>query len=438
MSEIKVDFLLKDELTYELWCRGVTIPENETVDRLRKLLRHSIKNNLDYSHKNLRDKITLVNEIELIKKKVSEIQTNYDDLNSESRIQDIVRAENKIYHSMSRIENLSKFQISEENNNELKSQSEILTKYVNKLKSLSLKDNVKELFIRKISDSHIEEEQFIDMTDQFVLNNGEQSDNVFLNNNEIVKVESENLLSQSNPKQISSVSPAFDSNLYNKLPNPIEKYLSALKFTDGLNVGDLLLFISVMLKLKRETQLSVEQICDLLIGNCHGPLLNKMLSFKQMGLNIFQINECIINSFIPRNMLDNLRMQHVNRPQKSNEPISIYIDYVKQHSDILMCKLTELEVVNIIKMGLNPETRSKLTFTSDPKTFADLDSMCIHYNNVNYLDYTRYNQVEPTVARMQAPRHGRDAVQCHNCGRRGHISRNCFGVRQSSSFPKNL
>lgn len=43
MSEIKVDFLLKDELTYELWCRGVSIPESETVDRLRKILRSSVK-----------------------------------------------------------------------------------------------------------------------------------------------------------------------------------------------------------------------------------------------------------------------------------------------------------------------------------------------------------------------------------------------------------
>lgn len=190
-----------------------------------------------------------------------------------------------------------------------------------------------------------------------------------------------------------------------------------------------------MLKMKSEPQLSVEQICDLLIGNCHGPLLIKILSFKQMGLIIFQINECIKHSFIPRNMLDNVRMQHVNRPQKSNEPISIHKNFVKEHSDILMCKLTELEVLNIIKMGLNQETRSKLKFTSDPKTFADLDSMCIHYNNVYYLDYTRLNPVVPTVSRMQAPRQKSNAVQCQNCGRRGHISRHCFEVGQSSSFP---
>lgn len=36
MSEINVDFLLKDELTYELSCRSVGIPENETVWGVQK------------------------------------------------------------------------------------------------------------------------------------------------------------------------------------------------------------------------------------------------------------------------------------------------------------------------------------------------------------------------------------------------------------------
>lgn len=47
---------------------------------------------------------------------------------------------------------------------------------------------LKNSLLEKNSDSHIEEEQFIGMTDQIVLNNGDQSGIVFLNNNEIVKV----------------------------------------------------------------------------------------------------------------------------------------------------------------------------------------------------------------------------------------------------------
>lgn len=52
-------------------------------------------------------------------------------------------------------------------------------------------------------------------------------------------------------------------------------------------------------------------------------------------------------------------MKHVNRPQKSNKPIiSIYLDYVKQHSDIKcvnllkqweMTKINDGQGRNIIK-----------------------------------------------------------------------------------------
>lgn len=436
MSGIKVDFLLKDEISYELWCRGVSFPENETVERLRKILRSSLKNNLEVSYKNLQSKITLVSEVELIKKKVFEIQSNYVELNSDSRIQDIVRAENKIAHCKFRIENLLKFQLTEEQTTILKEQLGVVTEFLNKVKSLSLKENVKESFIRKMSDSNEEEERFIDIVDHVVQNSSNEQNDVFLEKSDIHKVNSVHSLPENISKPPNVASLVFDSNLYNKLPNPIEKYLSNLKISDGLDINELLVFIKTMLKMKRETKLTDKHISDLLLNHCSGPLLNKLLSCNEQGLTVSQTNACILNTFIPYNMLDNLRRQFVNRPQKINEPISLYIAEIRDHAEIFMCNLVESDIVNIVKNGLNPETRSKLVFCGDPKTFNDLDELCIKFNNVNYSDFSRINQA-PSFSSAVTPRQQRVGLSCYICGRSNHIAKNCYR-NQSGNFQKNV
>lgn len=47
LCDIKVGFLQRDELTYELLCRAVTFKHNATEDRMRKLLKNAIKTNLN-------------------------------------------------------------------------------------------------------------------------------------------------------------------------------------------------------------------------------------------------------------------------------------------------------------------------------------------------------------------------------------------------------
>lgn len=106
-------------------------------------------------------------------------------------------------------------------------------------------------------------------------NNGE----VFLENNEVnAKPGSQNLTTVkyqiTNPPKNS----VFDASIFNKLPNPTERYLSSTKITNGLNIGELLLFIIVILKMKRETQITDDQICELLIRYCLSPLLEKVLT----------------------------------------------------------------------------------------------------------------------------------------------------------------
>lgn len=445
MSDLKVDFLVRDELQYELKCRDVTFQEKETVDVLRKLLRKAIKDNVTYSVNNLKTKLKLESELDLIKSKCEAIKSTSEDLSSESRIQDIIRIENKIFHTRSRVENLLRFQLKEESTHELKGCLDVLNKSQELVSNLNVKTDLKENYVRRVSENNEEEE-----------NLNSRLDDVFLEKSSVSKIQEQiSLPGVNNPEHVSELNlahtsrpnlqntltqnkqenPPFDMSLYNKLSNPLEKYLSGIKITNGLNIEELLSLMKIMFKIKREVKLADSQIINLLVNHCNDPLLNTLLQSKERNLSLTETNRSILENFIPHNMLENMRMHSVNRPQRDNEAFSLYILEVRENAEILMCNYSEAEIVNIIKTGLNFETRSKLTFCADPKSFSELNSLCITFNNVNYSDFCRAKQ-GPALNRPPTEIHQRKPVSCYNCGGVGHIAKNCFKRTEGRSSVK--
>lgn len=72
----------------------------------------------------------------------------------------------------------------------------------------------------------------------------------------------------------------------------------------------------------------------------------------------------------------------------------MYISSISEHSEILPTNYSESDLVIVIKMGLNPETRAKLTFIANPQILEELNDLCININNISYNDYLRsgFNQ----------------------------------------------
>lgn len=446
MSELKVDFLTKEEIVYELWCRGVQFPENEIMDRLRKLLRKAIRDRVEYAVKNLQSKLNLTTELDMIKSKCSGIKELIQDLNSESRIQDIVRIENKILHSRSRIENLTKFHLSEEQKSELKTCLSDVSEAKLKVDSLNVKSDLKETYVRRVSNSNVEEENLLDHLNDSVFENPESNnqstDSNSTPNNSEVQASVETNQNSSKPKLNRVENSPFDQSLYNKLPNPLERYLVGLTQTNGLNICELLNFIKIMFKIKREVKLADPHIVSLLMLHTSEPLLNTLISCKELNQSVVEVNKCILETYIPFNMLENLRRDFINRPQRNGEPISLYIASIKEHCEILRSNLSETQIVSNIKMGLNPETRSKMVFCGDAKSFTELDALCVQFTNVEFLDYTRSIQ-GPVTRGQSTSTHPRKEVTCFQCGREGHVKKFCFRnktVQNNPSFsqkPKN-
>lgn len=472
--KLRVNLLVKSELTYELLGRNIqTFSDDSTVIDLRKLLR--VHQEASFDARNLIDKINADDELVLIEEKLSNLETYIGELSSRY-VSKILRAETKLNHLDLRCSTLLLFKMSEENIKRCQSFQKKIDALKEAVAAVGVDEETKEQVFRRLSED-LEDEEELD--DVFSKIDKECGSSKTVNKpttaaTQVTHSSTGNVISQSmlvsdtstissfsNMRPIMSQAPVSNVglghnyqvpnnminsdtynidqsqscqsnlNIYSKLPNPIEKYLKMFKSTNGLNVTELLNFIKVCLKMSNELKLTSNIVIDLATSYSHGPLLGKMLELKAQNSTLEQMHVELLRCFVPINLRESLRKNLVNRPQKVGEPLSIYCNDLRENAKILLCPYTETELVQIIKLGISPQDRSRLVFVGNPVTFADLDSLCIQTQNMAYSDYLRNtgsgkgSQFVHTVNTATPEPMNKPRV-CYFCQRPGHIARFCY------------
>lgn len=455
----QINYLTKEELIYELRFRNVQFKPEHGVDLLRKQLRQHL--DVPVSLNNLKGKLSIIPEIDLVQTKYSVLLNLLEDVNDSDNPLVYAKLNARIAHLCTRISNLNNCVM----NDELKQKVSQLASGLKELNSkfLNIKSKISEDEMSKfeeILNKSLTEEE--DLTQQLT--------NVGLPLNEMAEINQgdlgastpkfnpENQLDSPNapvniPLNIATNyipnvphSSVYNHGLFNKLPNPLEKYMNNFQITDGLDVNLLLLFLRNLVKIETETKLTSQEIYEILPSYCEGPLLCKIIESKQAGLPIELFHADLLNSFIPSTLKPRLCQDLIFRPQMYGEPLAVYINEIKIHHQVLRSQLTESELVTIIKNGISPEVRNKLVFESNPTCFKDLNDLCLQYNNVGYNDWIRENMRGATNqpnrechnvnfgrANNRTPRVRSDNSRpvCYRCNKTGHIARQCY------SNPKN-
>ena len=482
---LKINYLVKDELIYELTLRGVNISSENGVDYLRKALRENF--NKPTSVSNLTGKLTVPNEIDTVQNKIDRVQIMLDDNIEKSTVLQISKLEAKLKHLETRVSNLSKVELGDTYVSKVQEFISTLNNFNTVFSQIKNRVSAEEInsVDTQLNNSIIEEERLNDSLNKLVMDrvnpsspNEEKPEEVLHTSSPVQqpagisglqdpgianrpttgKNLSAPLLVQKPigasalhaPVSIDSTqqyNPQANSLFFNKLTNPLEKYLNEIPACDGLDINILLRFLRAIVRIQNETSLSQLELYELLPSYCQGPLLSKVIQSKRNQNTLDQMHCEIIGTFIAVNLKEKLKQELIFRPQGKHEPLSVYINEIKLHNQILKTHMTEMEIVSLIRNGLNPEVRNKLVFEKSPTCYADLDQLCINCNNVSYNDYVREstrpsgNVMPRTTGRfVSAPvnRHRiesndhRDSRKCFNCGRNGHLAKNCY------RSPKNL
>lgn len=467
MRASQIYYLSKDELIYEAHLRGIKLVPNYDSNQIRKLISQSLKDKILPQVENLKGVISVSSELSMCCKKVQIFDNLLEDLNNDIQPVNANKLEAKVSHLKNRIQNLKRFKMEQEDESKVKdlltkviTQEKVFSEIFNKISPEELKladdllnESFKQDFPSQKSSDSVQGDNINNLpmtvtqdtssTQRTVSHTTDQGDNT----------QEECIMSNSgpviNPNSFQYNSSNNFTSVFNKIPNPAECVIREIPTTDGLNAMELLNFLKSMLKLKSQCNLNDVEILAILLNFGKGPLLSKITECKEHNLSLENVHTILLETFIPATLRSKLHQDLVLRPQKNNEPLSVYIYEVKSYSKLLLSSFTEFQLVEFIKYGINFECRNTLTFQKNPVSFADLEQLCIASQNVIYSDATRNNMSDSNpnvngnqhVSGFNQPNRGRyvsNIKTCFNCHKKGHISRNCYYQgNKNGNFSKN-
>jgi hypothetical protein len=135
--------------------------------------------------------------------------------------------------------------------------------------------------------------------------------------------------------------------------------------------------------------------------------------------------------------------ERYERVQAIGEPLTVYIQSIKDAAAVLRIAETEEEMVSRIVDGFSPTQRARFVFQKTPLSFAQLEKLTIVDKNAAYADTLRREQTPSfQVGRVHAHynhRQGRQdrrppestgrlnkSIVCFFCNKPGHVQSHCF------------
>lgn len=221
---------------------------------------------------------------------------------------------------------------------------------------------------------------------------------------------------------------------YAKLPNPLSSIIQSIPVVDGLDTKTLLDFIEILLRAREFPGMSDTMLLKIVFPNCRSPLLEVLLSCLGGGTSFDVFHSKVLENFLPGRLRENLRQERFCRLQGQGEELAHFVSSVKLAAKVLKIGMSEKEIVDVILEGIAPEIRSLLVFCNRPTTFAELSQMCVSAGAIQYNDRLRKSinnqrqpvQVMPIMGNPQAPSGGNFGPRlCYGCGQPGHIRRFC-------------
>ena len=162
---------------------------------------------------------------------------------------------------------------------------------------------------------------------------------------------------------------------------------------NGLDVKQLLVFLSEVIRIRDLSMLTDSQLLELMFPYCQDALASKVVVALQEGWTFERFHRNMLDSFIPRCLFEQLRREKYDRLKREEEPFALYINSIKAAAVVLRLPVSEREVVNNIVEGLAPAQRSRFVFQKLPTSFGELDRLAVLDQNFAFADHLRQSEL---------------------------------------------
>jgi hypothetical protein len=442
MSGLNPDFLLKNELRFEVAARGET--PAETVADLRRQLRGLLKAK---KPANVTVAVDAKQEWEFCCNLAEDLSLTLSDLSDTAD-----RNSNAVQRLRTRLEHLERRLMTIDPVQAVGSEGEVTVP----LLIQQVKENLRSLLA---APSRKKKEEVV-VPEPPVVKPDESEINMVMQPTENSSGE-EAAASAEIPTQLvpdlgtDKVFAATANTTYNRLPNPIGQVLERMPVTNGLDVPTLLSFLSCLLRLKELPGVNDSTLLKLVYPYCRSPLTERVSMFLDSSRNFEAFHKEILEFFVPGRLRQQLIQERFYRLQRPMESLATFAADVKHVARLLRVNSSQAEIVDVILGGLTAEERSRLIFSKKPTSFLELDELIILSRNAAYTDSLRRSSMEqedrggvPQVMSVQESsyeenKRRRSEVICYNCRGRGHTQRYCRSPRNAgpprrfSEYPRN-
>lgn len=426
------NYLLKDELQYELLARGIT--SDCDVQTLRKLFRSLVAEKLQVELGNLRSQ-SVDDLYECVQHKVLELQ----DLITQHRSELVLlapRFRTRLSHLRGRLRHLT--ELNPGASDKITAQYQYVRERLDSIESS----------LPNLDGTHhtAQEEEGSLPADNTSQEEVPTQDNRLCEQSQD-RIGTGRVSTMTGAGQMTSVNEEnrqmFTPHLYQRLPHPLSHLLKELPIVDGMDANILCEFLLKVIKIRQAGQMNDSAVYEVMYPYCRGELLALVTQAVNSREKFENFHARLLRHLIPSREMSHLRITRYERVQLEEESFSNYVQAIKDAGLVLRINEREAQVVERIIEGLTPNQRARFVFQPAPLSLRELERLGIVDRNIAYADRSRADRVsEVTIAEVEsradnqesgvlgrprttAPRQRTDIV-CFYCRKTGHMQNRCF------------
>ena len=150
-----------------------------------------------------------------------------------------------------------------------------------------------------------------------------------------------------------------------------------------------MLFLGIVLQLSDFPGVFDDALLALIYPYCRCSLAERVVNTLRCGGSIDSLHGEGLDSFIPSQRCDQLRLNLFYQVQANGESLSDFVYSIRNSARILRLGLAENDIVQVILEVVTPQERSRLVFAGRPGCFADLERLCVKSRNIQANDESR-------------------------------------------------